>query len=182
MMGSTALSYLTLCSYLSYSKIYTITQYSMNLLCVLTNLVLNVSVEVIVPEQSLVTITPEAFVGSDVLVVVLHWPLFIREVLGVLSVLSVLQFNFDNWDSSEKNGWEGNKVGDLLPQVGNTFRMVNLFFSLFDELFTGCLVHNRESGFVYVLGSTEAMAVRVETGEAALNCSSKHSWVVARME
>lgn len=76
---------------------------------------LDVSVTVAVPEQSLITITPEELLVSDVLIIVLGWPFFIGQMLLVLSVLSVVQFNVDDWDSGQDNGWNGNKVGDLLP-------------------------------------------------------------------
>lgn len=134
---------------------------------------LNVSVDVGVPEQGLVTIAPEELLLSDVLVVVLHRPLLVREVSHVLSVLSVLQLNVDNWDSSQSNGWECNDVDQLLPSGSNALRVVDLLLISLLEGLTSLLVDlaGRESCVVEELGRG---VMRVESSEAELLDSLKH--------
>jgi hypothetical protein len=97
---------------------------------------LDMSVDVRVPEQGLVTVTPEELLLSHVLVFVLSWPFFITQMGKVLSVFSVVQFNFDNWNSSQQDSWKGNEVNGLLPSVGDTFGVVDFFFVGLLEGFT----------------------------------------------
>lgn len=137
-------------------------------------LVLNVSVDIRVPEQGLVTITPEEVFGSNVLVLVLLRPLLVRHVSQVLSVLSMVKLNLGDWDSSQNKNWNSNKVSDLLPQSGDTSRVSGLVLEVLDVLLTsGLVVLTLEWVFLKVFGDG-AVAVRGVSLERTLSESSKH--------
>lgn len=137
--------------------------------------VLNVSIHVRVPEQSLVTIAPKELLGSQVLVFVLSGPLFIGEVSQMLSVLAVLQFHTSDRNGSQKNSWNSNEVSDLGPQLGDALRVVNFLSILFLEGLTSGLVGN-ESVVLDVFGHMAvAVAVGVEPDECAVDQSAEHS-------
>lgn len=138
------------------------------------HLVLNVSVDVRVPEQGLVTITPEEVSGSNVLVLVLLRPLLVRQVSQVLSVLSMLKLDLGHWNSSQNENWDSNKVGDFLPQSGDTSRVSSLVLEVLDVLLTGGLVVLAlEWVFLEVFGDG-AVAVGGVSLERTLSESSKH--------
>jgi hypothetical protein len=132
-----------------------------------------VSVDIRVPEQSLVSVTPEKLLLSNVLVLVLGGPFLIGELSQVLSVLGVMHFNVHNWNSGQCNGREGNQVSQSLPGVGNSFGMVSFFRLFLDEFFTSLFVHMGKSGLGNVLGHM-TVARGVEAGKGALAGSSKH--------
>lgn len=60
---------------------------------------LNVSVDNWVPEQSLVTITPEEWLNSNVLIFVVSWPFGIWNMLQMLTVIVMFLFNHVGVDS-----------------------------------------------------------------------------------
>lgn len=134
---------------------------------------LNVSVDVRVPEQSLVSVTPEKLLLSKVLVLILSGPFFIWKLSQVLSVLGMMHFNVHNWNGGQCNGRECNQVSQSLPGVGNSFGMLSFFRLFFDEFFTSFFVHMWESGLGNVLGHM-TVARGVEAGKGALAGSSKH--------
>lgn len=142
---------------------------------------LDVSVDIRVPEQGLVTVTPEESVLSQVLVVVLNLPFLVSKVLQVFSVFSMLQFNVTYWDRSDENSWDSNEVSDSLPQLGDTLRVVDFFFVVLDKGFSSGLVDFGWGigSFAYELGNAVAVAVRVESLESELWGSSEHSVMLA---
>lgn len=90
--------------------------------------ILNVSVDLRVPEHGLVPIAPEELFGSIVHVRVLDGPFGVSKVALVLSVLGVLQLDLDNGDCSQDNSGESNKVGDLLPSRRDGAGVLDLLF------------------------------------------------------
>lgn len=122
------------------------------------------SVDSRVPEQGLVTVTPEELRSSDVLVVVLSGPFRVGHVSKVFTVFSVFLFDLANGDGGQEDGGDGDKVGQLLPQLGDGFGVVDLGFDIFDPLLTGLGVNlvGRESRGVDQLRHTERV-VRVES-------------------
>lgn len=133
------------------------------------------SVDIWVPEQSLVTVTPEELLLSDVLVFVLSWPFVVRQVTQVLSVLGVLELNVSDWDGSQSNDWKSNEVSDLGPQLGDTLRVVHLLVVFSDKLFAGLLVVS-EGILSEELRVTVAVAVGVESDEVASSQVSEHDY------
>lgn len=77
----------------------------------------DVSVDDWVPEQSLVTVTPEERLPSDVHVLVVSWPVGIWDVGQVGPVLSVLLLNEVGVDGSQQDGWGSNEVRNLEPEL-----------------------------------------------------------------
>lgn len=77
---------------------------------------LNMSVDDRVPEQCLVTITPEERLDSDVLVFVISWPFRIWDVLQMLTVVVMFLFDKVGVDRSKGNSWQSNEQTDLVPQ------------------------------------------------------------------
>lgn len=136
------------------------------------HLILDVSVDVRVPEQGLVSVTPEKLLLSQVLVLVLSWPFFVWDLTQVRSVLSMVQFGLAHRNGCQENGWQGNKVGDFQPQVGDTFGVVNLFLVFLDESFTGLFVVS-ESILLDQLRHM-AVAMRVVSHKGTLGNSSEH--------
>lgn len=138
------------------------------------SLILNVSVDVGVPEQGLVTVTPEELVGSDVLVLVLSGPLLIGNVSHVLSVLGVLLLNLANGDGGQEDGRDSNHVGQFLPQLGDTLGVVSLVLNGLNPLLAGSGVALTGEGvLVDELGSAKR-TVGVESSSGELGGSSQH--------
>lgn len=80
----------------------------------------DVSVDRRVPEQSLVTITPEEVLVSDILELHLLWTFQVWD-LGVFStVVGVLHLHKVCVDRSQANGRKSNQKGDFLPQAAGT--------------------------------------------------------------
>lgn len=132
------------------------------------------SVDVRVPEQGLVSIAPEELLQSNVLVFVLSGPLLVAEVSLVLSVVGVVKLHLSDRDGSQCHHWEGNKESDLLPQSGNTLRVVGGLLHLLLEGLTSLLVVlSLESVLLDELGHV-AVTVGVESLERALGSSSEH--------
>lgn len=143
----------------------------------------DVSVNIRVPEQSLVTIAPEEFLLPDVLVVVLSGPLFIWDFSQMLSVFSMVQFNLTNWDGSQKNNRESNNVRYFFPHIGDTLGVFRLFLGSFLESFTSLLVnlYTGESSIVNKLRYvTMTMAVGVEPHKVTLCQFPKHFNCISR--
>lgn len=102
------------------------------------------SVTVRVPEESLVTVTPEKIDSSNVQVRIwLDRPFFIGQMLVVFSVVSVFGFNKVGVDGSCCNDWSSKEQGDLLP-VGRRARCVVLdSFKVFLEFSSLCRIRNK---------------------------------------
>lgn len=138
------------------------------------DLLLDVSVDVRVPEQGLVAVTPEELLGSQVLVFVLSGPLFVGHVSQVVSVLTVLQLNTTDRNGSQNNGWDSHVVGNLGPQLGDTLRVVDLLSVFLLESLTSGLV-DLEGIVLDELGHvTVAVAVGVESSKGTVRQISKH--------
>lgn len=138
--------------------------------------ILNVSVDLRIPEQGLVTITPEEVSGSEVLVGVLDGPCLISEVAFVLSVLSMVQFYLDDRDSGQNDGRESNEVGDLLPSGSDGARVLDLFLVSFFECLASLQV-GLVSEVVDQWGNTIMVSVTCESLRNELLCSVKHACV-----
>lgn len=138
------------------------------------DLLLDVSVDVRVPEQGLVAVTPEELLGSQVLVFVLSRPLFVGHVSQVVPVLTVLQLNTTDRNGSQNNGWDSHVVGNLGPQLGDTLRVVDLLSVFLLESLTSGLV-DLEGIVLDELGHvTVAVAVGVESSKGTVRQISKH--------
>lgn len=136
------------------------------------------SVDIRVPEQGLVTITPEEVSGSNVLVLVLLRPFLIRQVSQVLSVLSMVKLNLGNWNSSQNKNWNGDKVSDFLPQSSDTSRVSSLVLEILDVLLTGGLVVLTLVWVFLEVFRDGAVAVRGVSFERTLGESSEHCWCI----
>lgn len=135
------------------------------------------SVDIRVPEQSLVSITPEKVLGSDVLVFILSWPLLIGQVSQVLSVLSMVKLNLGNWNSSQNKNWNSNEISDFLPQTGDACRVMSFVFKILNVFLASSLVVlTLEWVFLNELRNG-AVAVGSVSLECTLSKSSEHNVV-----
>lgn len=78
-------------------------------------LILDVTVDLWVPERGLVTITPEEVFVSDVLEFVFLWPFVIWDFSQMSNMFHVFLFDKVGVDSGQTNGWQSNKECDFFP-------------------------------------------------------------------
>jgi hypothetical protein len=121
-------------------------------------------VVLVVPEQGLVTITPEKLGGSNVLVVVLSGQ-FIVGLSGVSSSVSKMigLLLVDPSSSDSKNG-SNNKDGNFLPELSGTLGVRNSLLLELDESLAG----SRVSGVVEGAANLGVRLGRSETAESSL--------------
>lgn len=77
----------------------------------------NVTVDGVVPEKSLVAITPPEFLGADILEFKLGESLLVGDVRIVFSVLGVLSLDEVGVDSRSNKGRNTDPDGNLSPQI-----------------------------------------------------------------
>lgn len=110
------------------------------------------SVDNRIPKQSFVSVTPEKWFGSDVLVFVFLRPVFIGNMGQMFSVFGVIHFDKVGVDSSSQNSWGSNKQRNFLPQGSGVCGVVFNLFNAFSEGFGSSWVW-----FVSVDGSLDGL-------------------------
>lgn len=148
-------------------------------------LLLNV-VELVVPEEGLVSVAPEELVASNVLVLVLSRELVIGKAGVSVVVVKVLLLNNVGVVGSSKNNGSDDKDGDLHPQVGGLGRVVSGLLLESDVFLSSNGVGGvGESGtdlaLVASLGMNRVHASGGEEGSTFSESAGKHCGSCARL-